>query len=99
LSGIIKSTSNTEWSEDRAERLIFKAGLYFDSPFMKTKNRFNFTVAKDSTSKLRFWCRDDFNKKGGALGNVDCFFEGAIREKSKPPNKATTYSDQEAEVQ
>ena len=82
LSGFIKNTENTEWSE-LDEKLIFKAGFYFDSPFIKEKNRFNYTIAKESTPKLKLWCRDDYNKKGGALGNIDCFLEGTFREKPK----------------
>jgi Aegerolysin len=86
MMGFIKNTENTEWSTGSAtygERLIFKAGIYFDSPFVREKNRFNYTIAKDSTPKIRLWCKDDFNKRGGALGNVDCYVEGTFREKQK----------------
>lgn len=79
VSGFIKNTENTDWSEEQ-EKLIFKAGFYFDSPFTNNKNRFNYTIAKESSPKLKLWCRDDFNKKGGALGNVDCYLEGTFRD-------------------
>jgi len=83
VSGFIKNTENTEWKEVD-EKLIFKAGFYFDSPIMVTrKNRFNYTIAKESSPKLKLWCRDDFNRQGGALGNIDCYLEGAFREQPK----------------
>lgn len=48
---------------------------------MKSKNTFNFTLKKDTTeSKLLIICRDDYNKRGGALGNIDCTLEGELRE-------------------
>lgn len=79
LTGFIKNTLHTDWWEVD-EKLIFKAGLYFDSPLMSNRNRFNYTVAKESSPKLKLWCRDDFNRKGGALGNVDCYLEGTFRQ-------------------
>lgn len=30
-------------------------------------------------------CSDEFNKRGGALGNIECAFSGRIRERIPPP--------------
>ena len=30
-------------------------------------------------------CSDEYNKRGGALGNIECTFSGRIREKIPPP--------------
>ena len=62
---------------------VYQAGFFWDSPLMKSKNRFNFTVAKASNEKLKLFCKNDFNKRGGALGNVECFLQGEIKEKPK----------------
>ncbi len=63
--------------------------MYFDSPYIsKQKNSFNVTNLYEKQNSeavgLKLSCRDDFNRQGGALGNVDCFFEGEYRSKSRP---------------
>jgi hypothetical protein len=60
---------------------IFQARIYWDSPITKNKNRFNATTAKASHKKLTFSCTDDFNRKGGALGFVECVLYGSFKEK------------------
>ena len=48
------------------------------------KNTFNVTRSLNNDSRINLKC-SDYNKKGGALGNVECTFSGRIREKIPPP--------------
>lgn len=60
---------------------VYQAGFYWDSPLMQSRNRFNFTVAHASNPRLRLTCKDDYNRRGGALGNVWCELTGRIKDK------------------
>lgn len=61
--------------------VVYKANIKWDSPVSRSRNVFNVSRASYNTPKLRFSCRNDFNKRGGALGNVDCIIEGTFKEK------------------
>jgi hypothetical protein len=41
--------------------------------------------AENMTHKLNFTCKNDYNKLGGALGNVECKISGVFREKKVLP--------------
>lgn len=59
---------------------VLKAILFWDSPVMKSKNKFNITFIEGvNDDNLKFTCREDFNKRGGALGNVECILEGTFK--------------------
>ena len=67
---------------DKPSTLI-EQRLAWDSPFSKQKNSFNVIHINSKNHSnsmknqtLRFTCRDDYNKRGGALGNIECFIEG-----------------------
>jgi hypothetical protein len=79
---------------------VYQAGLYWDSPLMHSKNRFNFTVAHASNPRLRLMCKDDYNRRGGALGNVWCEMTGRIKDKplELPQPSIIDYQTDEKEV-
>lgn len=83
LKGFVKyalpEESNPNEMGAAVEEIVFQSGLFWDSPFLRQKNRFNFTVAKKSNPKITLTC-SDYNKAGGALGNIDCVLEGTIKE-------------------
>jgi hypothetical protein len=57
---------------------IYRATVKWDSPALKAKNFFS--VDANGEEKIKMTCRDDYNKKGGALGNIECTIEGRIKE-------------------
>lgn len=77
LKGVVANSKTTFYAQ------IFQARLFWDSPHTKAKNRFNATTARASHKKLSLTCTEDFNRKGGALGFVECVLEGSYKE--KPP--------------
>ena len=58
---------------------IYRASVKWDSPALKAKNLFALDVNGDE--KIKMTCKDDYNKKGGALGNIECTIEGRIKDK------------------
>jgi hypothetical protein len=54
-------------------------------------------------SKIRLKCKDDYNKRGGALGYVECALEGIFKEivetlpPPPPPPAVVASSKQEGE--
>lgn len=57
---------------------IYRAAVKWDSPAMKAKNIFSMDVSGEE--KIKLTCKDDYNKRGGALGNIECTIEGRIKE-------------------
>jgi hypothetical protein len=51
----------------------------------KQRNTFNVTRSITNDDGLKLKCSDEYNKKGGALGNVECTLSGRIREKIPIP--------------
>lgn len=72
-----------DFSEDKVP--VYEAKIKWDSPVTRQRNVFNVTRAEDNTPKINFRCRDDYNKRGGALGNVDCKIDGVYKEKKVHP--------------
>ena len=64
---------------------VFLAKIKWDSPVTKQRNTFNVTRNPSNDQRLVLKCSDEYNKRGGALGNVECTFSGRIREKIPPP--------------
>jgi hypothetical protein len=61
--------------------IIYRAQVKWDSPVFRQTNRLNVSYPfAGNHEKLRFTCRKDYNKRGGALGNVECTIEGSIKE-------------------
>lgn len=77
---------------------IFSAMIKWDSPVTKQRNTFNVTRSPTNDYRLKLKCSDEYNKKGGALGNVECTFSGRIREKIPPPPPPVVIKVEEEKV-
>lgn len=57
--------------------------MKWDSPVSKQRNIFKMTQSKLNHPKIKFACKD-YNKRGGALGNIECAISGVIKEPLPP---------------
>jgi hypothetical protein len=57
--------------------------MKWDSPVSKQRNIFNMSRSKLNHPKIKFACKD-YNKRGGALGNIECAISGVIKEPLPP---------------
>ena len=73
--------------------------IKWDSPVTKQRNTFNVTRSVTTDDRLYLKCKDDYNNKGGALGNVECIFSGRIREKIPPPPEPLVIKAEEEKVE
>jgi hypothetical protein len=79
-------------------QVIYRGEIKWESPQTKAKNNLNVTAKMDS--KIRLKCKDDYNKRGGALGYVECALEGIFKEIVEtlpPPPAVVASSKQEGE--
>lgn len=49
----------------------------------KQRNIFNKSQSKLNHPKIKFTCKD-YNKRGGAIGNIECAISGVIKEPLPP---------------
>jgi len=78
VEGVATLTIREEYDHSHP---ALKAVLFWDSPVMKSKNKFNITYIEGlNNDNLKLTCREDFNKRGGALGNVECLLESTLKE-------------------
>ena len=81
---LLASAIEDDFSDERL--VIFQANIKWDSPVTRQRNVFNVTKSEEMNDpRITFKCKDDFNKRGGALGNIDCKIEGVYREKKVIP--------------
>ena len=77
--------------------VIYNTTLIWDSPVMKKKNKFAVILRKNETQKIQLIC-NDYNFKGGPLGNIKCTLEGRIRDKVIPEPPIPLIVEKETEV-
>ncbi len=70
--------------DNPTEGEIFRAQISWDSPMFGQKNQLKIELAEGNNKQIIFTCRDDYNKRGGALGNVECKIDGVVVEKKAP---------------